>query len=63
METLQQDLTRQARGVEATARDELLLRHAADDLAKQAQFALLFAVEASAHIKNTKIYGGRNENI
>jgi hypothetical protein len=63
METLQQDLTRQARGVEATARDELLVlsKHAADDVAKQAQFALLFAVEASAYIKNTKTYPGETD--
>jgi hypothetical protein len=57
METLKQDLTRQARGVEATARDELLVlsKHAADDVAKQALFALLFAVVRSFSLKIQKL--------
>lgn len=58
--SLETDLSHQAHAVEAAAREQLvsLSKHAAADVSAQAQKALLFAYEASAYIKNTKVYPG-----
>jgi len=55
---LETDASHQAHAVEAAAREQLmsLSKHAATAVAKQAQEALVFAYEASAYIKNTKVY-------
>ena len=61
--SLERDVSHQAHAVEASAREQLLSlsKHAASNVASQAQDALTFAKEATAYITNTTVYPGETD--
>jgi hypothetical protein len=60
---LEKDVSNRARAVEEAAREQLmsLKKHEAEGVAMQAHSALEFAYEASAYIKNTRVYPGKTD--